>query len=264
MRHRVVVAARGSVPVSRVCDAGAMSADPIVTDRPGPLVPQAIELSGVSRTYRTSGGVETHALVDVDLSVASGEMVAIMGASGSGKSTMMNILGLLDRGFSGSYRLHGTDVRQLSAGRAAELRNNEIGFVFQQFHLLRRATVLDNVLLPSMYHHGSKPTARALDLVERVGLAGEVDKRSNQLSGGQMQRVAIARALLYQPKVLLADEPTGNLDSVTAAEIMAIISDINAEGSTVVLITHEEDVAAQAHRRIRLRDGRVVDPDVSR
>lgn len=218
----------------------------------------AIEFEGVSRTYRSSGGVETHALVDVDLAVAVGEMVAIMGASGSGKSTMMNVLGLLDRGFSGTYRLNGSDVRKLSSGRAAEVRNREIGFVFQQFHLLRRATVLDNVLLPSMYHPGPKPSARALDLIDRVGLAAQAEKRSNQLSGGQMQRVAIARALLYQPKVLLADEPTGNLDSVTAAEIMAIIAAINNDGSTVVLITHEEDVAAQAHRRIRLRDGQVV------
>lgn len=221
-----------------------------------------IELAGLSRTYRSSGGVETRALVDVDMRISPGEMVAIMGASGSGKSTLMNVLGLLDRGFTGNFRLNGHDVRTLSASRAATLRNEELGMVFQQFHLLKRATVLDNVLLPSMYHKGAKPTSRALDLIERVGLAAQVGKKSNQLSGGQMQRVAIARALLYEPRVLLADEPTGNLDSATAHEIMAILAAINAEGSTVVLITHEDDVAAYARRHIRLRDGSVVMDEV--
>ncbi|MGV1037180.1 MAG: ABC transporter ATP-binding protein [Candidatus Nanopelagicales bacterium] len=227
------------------------------------MASEVIGIENLSRVYRNSGGVSTQALTDVSLSVTSGEMVAIMGASGSGKSTLMNVLGLLDQGFSGIYRLNGADVRGISGSTAAQLRSTEIGFVFQQFNLLRRTSVLNNVLLPALYHKGPKPTARALDLIERVGLAAEVGKRSNQLSGGQMQRVAIARALLYEPKVLLADEPTGNLDSQTANEIMAIIRAINAAGSTVVLITHEEDVAAHAGRRIRLRDGRVIEDSVA-
>ncbi|MFM2438162.1 MAG: hypothetical protein RLZ55_979, partial [Actinomycetota bacterium] len=186
------------------------------------------------------------------------EMVAIMGASGSGKSTLMNIVGLLDRGFTGDYLLNGTNIRDFSGNDAAEQRNSQIGFVFQQFNLLPRTSVLDNVLLPAQYHKGGKPTTRALEVIEQVGLAAEVHKRTNQLSGGQMQRVAIARALLYSPSILLADEPTGNLDSHMAAEIMSILAAANAAGATIVLITHEDDIAAHASRRVRMRDGLIV------
>ncbi|TXH41435.1 MAG: ABC transporter ATP-binding protein [Actinobacteria bacterium] len=217
-----------------------------------------IELRDVSRVYESSGGVETVALAGVDLRIDAGEMVAVMGASGSGKSTLINVLGLLDRGFTGEYLLNGTNVRDLSGNDAAELRNDQIGFVFQQFNLLPRTSVLDNVLLPAQYHKGGKPRARALEVIEQVGLVSELHKKSNQLSGGQMQRVAIARALLYAPALVLADEPTGNLDSHTAAEIMSILAAANAAGATIVLITHEDDIAAYASRRVRMRDGQLV------
>lgn len=234
------------------------SAAPTATDV---LVP-TIALRGVSRVYRSSGGVETRALHDIDLRIGAGEFVAIRGASGSGKTTLMNILGLLDFGFTGSYELAGQDVHGMPGGAAAEARNAQIGFIFQQFNLLRRATVLENVLLPAQYRKGPRPTARALDLIGRVGLAGEVHKRSNQLSGGQMQRVAIARALLFAPRLILADEPTGNLDSVTSAEIMAILRDIHGAGATIILITHEEDVAAYSQRVVTLRDGEITSDEV--
>lgn len=223
--------------------------------------PAVIDVRGLSRNYQSSGGVTTMALDHVDLTVARGELIAVMGASGSGKSTLMNVLGLLDQGFTGDYDLDGVDVRAISANAAAELRNSTIGFVFQQFHLLPRTSVLDNVLLPAQYHRGPKPTARALDVIEQVGLTAELHKKSNQLSGGQMQRVAIARALLYSPAIILADEPTGNLDSHTAHEIMALLVAANTAGSTVVVITHEEDIAGYATRRVRLRDGRIVTTD---
>jgi putative ABC transport system ATP-binding protein len=218
-----------------------------------------VELQRVQRTYRSGGGVLTPALRGVDLSVESGEFVAIMGASGSGKSTLMNIIGLLDRGFVGTYALDGLDVRTMSENEAATARNERIGFVFQQFHLLPRATVLDNVLLPATYRRTRDARARALEVIERVGLADRVGHRSNQLSGGQMQRVAIARALLMRPSLVLADEPTGNLDSQTAHDVMKLLGELHDDGSTVLLITHEHDIAEHAQRVVHLRDGRVVD-----
>ncbi len=217
----------------------------------------AIELEGVSRTYRSSGGVETPALRGLSLRVDSGEFVAVMGASGSGKSTLMNVIGLLDRQFTGTYRLDGVDASGLSDSQATRLRNERIGFVFQQFHLLKRATVLQNVLLPTTYVRVPDAQTRALEVIDRVGLIPSLDQRSNQLSGGQMQRVAIARALLLRPSIILADEPTGNLDSRTAADVMTLMAQLHAEGATIVLITHEDDVAAYAQRSVVLHDGRV-------
>lgn len=217
-----------------------------------------IRLDAVSRTYRSSGGVKTPALVDIDIEVQDGEFVSIIGTSGSGKSTLMNVIGLLDRDFEGDFDLDGIDVKKLSDNRLSELRNLKIGFVFQQFHLLRRASVLENVLLPTAYRKIPNAKTRALDLIDRIGLTEHVDHRSNQLSGGQMQRVAIARALLTQPELILADEPTGNLDGATAAEIMAIFDELNSAGATIMLITHEKEIAERAQRVIRLRDGMVA------
>ena len=220
-----------------------------------------IELDDVSRIYRSSGGVETPALRGLSLQVRAGEFVAVMGASGSGKSTVMNVIGLLDRGFSGTYRLDGVDASNLSDNQATALRNERIGFVFQQFHLLKRATVLENVLLPTTYVRVPDAQARALEVIERVGLIPAIDQRSNQLSGGQMQRVAIARALLLRPSIILADEPTGNLDSRTAADVMELMAELHAEGATIVLITHERDIAEYAQRAVVLHDGRVKTPE---
>lgn len=218
-----------------------------------------IDISCVSRTYRSSGGVETAALVDADFRVHEGEYVAIMGASGSGKSTLMNVIGLLDSKFTGSYRLDGVDVSRLTDNQRTALRNDRIGFVFQQFHLLARATVLENVLLPTTYRRVPNASEKALSVIDRVGLAAKVDARSNQLSGGQMQRVAIARALIMSPSIILADEPTGNLDSHTASEVMELFDELNREGATIVTITHEADIAAHAKRVTHLRDGRFED-----
>lgn len=216
-----------------------------------------IRLEGVSRTYKSSGGVKTPALADIDLEVEEGDFVSIVGSSGSGKSTLMNVIGLLDRDFEGTYDLSGVNINKLSDNKLSELRSEEIGFVFQQFHLLRRATVLENVLLPTAYRKLPDAQTRALDLIDRIGLAEHVDHKSNQLSGGQMQRVAIARALITRPKLILADEPTGNLDVATAAEIMAIFRELHSAGSTILLITHEDEIARHAGRIVRLRDGRL-------
>jgi putative ABC transport system ATP-binding protein len=218
-----------------------------------------LEFGDIRKTYRSSGGVETKALRGVGLKVAKGEFVAVMGASGSGKSTLMNIVGLLDRQFEGSYRLDGVEVSGIGDQKAAEIRNQQIGFVFQQFNLLRRATVLQNVLLPTTYGGKFDATARALDVIEGVGLAPQVSQRSNQLSGGQMQRVAIARALVMNPSLILADEPTGNLDSTTAADVMDLFNQVHEQGNTVILITHESEIAAHADRVVHLRDGNVVE-----
>ncbi len=215
-----------------------------------------IDIRAVNRVYRSSGGVETPALVGVNLQVHEGEYVAIMGASGSGKSTLMNVIGLLDSGFTGSYLLDGVDVSKLNDSARTALRNDRIGFVFQQFHLLPRATVLENVLLPTTYRRIPQASSRALEVIERVGLASRVDHRSNQLSGGQMQRVAIARALIMRPSIILADEPTGNLDSHTAADVMELFDELNREGVTILTITHEADIAAHAKRVTHLLDGR--------
>jgi putative ABC transport system ATP-binding protein len=219
---------------------------------------EVISLHNVSKTYR-SGPEKVHALRDVSLTVASGEFVAIMGPSGSGKSTLMHIVGLLDRPSAGTYLLDGADVGSLDSRRQATIRNQRIGFVFQQFNLLPRMTVLDNVLLPTIYGHDRAAAARAVELIDQVGLSDRVRHRSNELSGGQVQRVAIARALVMQPSIILADEPTGNLDSRTARGILDLFGEIHRAGATLLLITHEEEIARAADRIIRLRDGEIVE-----
>jgi putative ABC transport system ATP-binding protein len=218
---------------------------------------KAISLKNITKIYK-NGDESTAALDGIDLSIEKGEFVAIMGPSGSGKSSLMHIIGLLDTATSGTYLLEGKDVSKLSKKTQAEIRNKEIGFVFQQFNLLPRTTVLDNILLPTIYGNISNPEQKANELAEEVGLGNKKHNRSNQLSGGQIQRVAVARALVMDPTIILADEPTGNLDTKTSVEIMQLFQDINKKGATVVLITHEEDIAKFASRVIRLRDGKIV------
>jgi len=202
-------------------------------------------------------------LKGIDLQIKKGEYVALMGPSGSGKSTLMNLLGCLDTPTQGSYLLNGQDVSNMSDDALAEIRNKEIGFVFQTFNLVPRTTALDNVALPMVYAGASKTqrTKRAQEVLTDVGLADRMDHRPNQLSGGQRQRVAVGRALVNKPSIILADEPTGNLDSKTSLEIMALFDAIHAQGNTVILVTHEEEVARHAHRVIRLRDG-LVESDI--
>ena len=217
-------------------------------------------MRGISKIYRI--GVETiHALRTVDLEIGENEFVAIMGSSGSGKSTLMNILGCLDRPTEGEYRLDDRRTDRMSSAELALVRNERIGFIFQSFELLNRATALRNVELPSVYARGERKKdrrARALGALDRVGLADRVHHRPNQLSGGQKQRVAIARALLNRPAILLADEPTGNLDSTTTADILGLFNRLHEEGQTVIIVTHEDEVAAHCRRVIRLHDGRVA------
>ena len=202
-------------------------------------------------------------LKGIDLQIEKGEYVALMGPSGSGKSTLMNLLGCLDTPTAGSYLLNSQDVSNMSDDELAEIRNKEIGFVFQTFNLLPRTTALDNVALPMVYAGASKTqrTKRAQEVLTEVGLADRMDHRPNQLSGGQRQRVAVGRALVNKPSIILADEPTGNLDSKTSLEIMALFDAIHAQGNTVIVVTHEEEVAQHAHRVIRLRDG-LVESDI--
>jgi len=218
-----------------------------------------IKIQNVSRRY-VMGGETVHALRDVSLEIARGEYVAIMGPSGSGKSTLMNILGCLDTASSGYYELNGTDVSHMDDNQLAEVRNKEIGFVFQTFNLLARSTALKNVELPMIYA-GIDPATRhemALHALSQVGLADRVTHRPNELSGGQRQRVAVARALVNRPSILLADEPTGNLDSKTGVEIMALFEELASTGNTIIVVTHEEKVALHARRIIRILDGLIA------
>lgn len=217
-----------------------------------------IDIEGIGKTYRI-GEVVVNALKTVDLKIARGEYVALMGPSGSGKSTLMNILGCLDTPTRGKYKLNGTDVSHMTDNELAEIRNKEIGFIFQTFNLLARSSSLDNVALPLVYAGVSKKEriSRAEASLTSVGLGDRMDHKPNELSGGQRQRVAIARALVNNPSIILADEPTGNLDTKTSHEIMELIEKIHAEGNTVIIVTHEEDIARRAKRIIRLRDGEI-------
>ena len=218
-----------------------------------------IRLEGVTRQYQM-GDQTVHALQGIDLSIARNELMAFIGSSGSGKSTMMNIIGCLDRPSAGQYWLNGREVAAMSDDEQAAVRNREIGFIFQSFHLLPRATALQNVAQPLIYR-GIAPAERlrlATESLERVGLGERVHHRPNELSGGQRQRVAIARALVGKPSILLADEPTGNLDTATTRDILALIKEVHANGQTVVMVTHEPDIAAECERVVRLQDGKVI------
>ncbi|WP_062053431.1 ABC transporter ATP-binding protein [Aquimarina longa] len=221
-----------------------------------------IEIRGIIRNFQL--GQETvYVLKGIDLDIIRGEYLAIMGPSGSGKSTLMNLLGCLDTPTGGTYTLNGNDVSKMTDNELADIRNREIGFVFQTFNLLPRTTALDNVALPMVYAGISKKdrTTRAEEVLTDVGLSDRMDHKPNQLSGGQRQRVAVGRALVNKPSIILADEPTGNLDSKTSLEIMQLFDEIHAAGNTVILVTHEEEVAEHAHRVIRLRDG-MIESDV--
>jgi putative ABC transport system ATP-binding protein len=221
-----------------------------------------ISLNKVSKTYRTDK-VETLALKDIDLHVREGEFVAMMGPSGCGKSTLLNIIGLLDRPGKGSVEVGGTSVARYGDRQLAGMRNRTFGFIFQSFHLIPDLRVIDNVELPLLYRSGSGSERRRLarEALEKVGLGARMDHYPNQLSGGQQQRVAIARAIVGQPKLLLADEPTGNLDSKMGEEVMDILLKLNAEGTTVVMVTHDEREARRTHRIVRLFDGQLVTPE---
>lgn len=225
---------------------------------------RVIEIRDIIRDFPL-GNETVHVLKGIDLDIERGEYVAIMGPSGSGKSTLMNILGCLDTPTGGSYILNGQDVSKMTDDELAEIRNKEIGFVFQTFNLLPRTTAIDNVALPMIYSGKSKAdrVKRATKVLQDVGLSDRMDHKPNQLSGGQRQRVAVGRALVNEPSIILADEPTGNLDSKTSLEIMQLFDDIHAAGNTVILVTHEEDVASHSHRIIRLRDG-IVESDIKK
>jgi putative ABC transport system ATP-binding protein len=219
-----------------------------------------IRTTGLKKTY-TSGTNEVHALRGVDLTIARGELVAIMGSSGSGKSTLMNLLGCLDTPTDGAYELDGVRVDGLGKNELAAIRNEKLGFVFQGFNLLPRTTALENVELPMLYDRsGRKRDTKALATaaLARVGLGQRLDHQPSELSGGQQQRVAIARALVTEPALVLADEPTGNLDSITTIEVMALFQELNEQGITIILVTHEPDVAAYAKRVVEVRDGRII------
>jgi putative ABC transport system ATP-binding protein len=216
-----------------------------------------IELENITKVYRM-GKVEVNALRGITLSITEGEMVAIIGASGSGKSTLLNIVGCLDRPTSGRYLFDGADVSRLSDNQLAGMRNRKFGFVFQEYNLLSRTSALSNVELPLIYGGGVNRRKRAIEALERVGLGARAKHKPTELSGGEQQRVAIARALVNNPSLILADEPTGNLDSKATADIVSIFRQLNQEGITVVMVTHEADIAAQTQRIIRLHDGRII------
>ena len=218
---------------------------------------EMIELENVTKVYRM-GEVEVYALNGVSLSIKQGEMLSIVGTSGSGKSTMLNLLGCLDRPTSGRYMLDGIDVNRLNDNELAELRSKKFGFVFQDFNLLSRASALANVELPLVYSGGRNKHVKAMEALERVGLGPRAKHKPTELSGGEQQRVAIARALVNSPSLILADEPTGNLDSASTEEIIAIFQQLHKEGITVAIVTHEADIAAKTQRVIRLRDGKVA------
>ncbi|PTY07910.1 macrolide ABC transporter ATP-binding protein [Opitutaceae bacterium EW11] len=220
-----------------------------------------IELNEIGRTYTRPSGESVQALTGFSLHIGRGELVAIVGASGSGKSTLMNILGLLDRPDSGSYRFHGDDVATLDVAGQARFRNRHVGFVFQAFHLLPKTSALENVELPLLYSDRSPVAGLGRKALEAVGLGDRMQHTPSELSGGQQQRVAIARALVNEPELLLADEPTGNLDPTSAGEILDIFAALNREGKTVVLVTHDVAIAARAHRVIRIERGRLVADD---
>lgn len=224
-----------------------------------------IKLENIHKIYHT-GDVDVHAVRGVSPEIKAGEFVAIMGASGSGKSTLMNIIGCLDRATEGRYLLDGTDVSELDREALADIRNRKIGFIFQGFNLLSRTSALENVELPMLYLHrhipGREQRQRALAALEMVGLADRAEHHPNQLSGGQQQRVAVARALVNRPALLLADEPTGNLDSQTSIEIMGVFQKLNEQGITIVMVTHELDIARYTRRNLIMRDGQVVSDTV--
>jgi putative ABC transport system ATP-binding protein len=226
-----------------------------------------IKLAGLHKVYHT-GEVDVHAVQGVTLEILPGEFVAIMGSSGSGKSTLMNMIGCLDRPSDGHYWLDGTDVSTLNRNALADIRNKKIGFVFQGFNLLSRTSALENVEMPMLYNHrrlhSGEQVDRATQALEIVGLAQRADHHPNQLSGGQQQRVAIARALVNQPALLLADEPTGNLDSQTSIEIMGVFQKLNEQGITIIMVTHELDIARYTKRMVILRDGKVVTDEAVR
>ena len=221
------------------------------------IMAEIIELENITKIYRM-GKIEVPALRGVTLNIVQGEMMAIIGASGSGKSTLMNIIGFLDKPTLGTYVFNGADVSRLSDDKLAEMRNKKMGFVFQEYNLLSRASALSNVELPLVYGGSRQKHGQAMEALERVGLAERANHKPTELSGGEQQRVAIARALVNNPDVILADEPTGNLDSVTTEQIISVFRDLNQEGITVVLVTHEMDVAEQTRRIIRLYDGKII------
>lgn len=218
-----------------------------------------IQLNNIVKNY-VSDEVETKVLHGISLEIKEGEFIAVIGPSGSGKSTLLNILGLLDTATSGTYLLNDKDVTKLTEDEQAKIRNKEIGFVFQSFNLLKRINVLENVIMPAIYS-GTKQREReekAIMLMTKVGLREHLTKKPNQLSGGQQQRVAIARALMNNPSIILADEPTGNLDTISGDEIMEILKDLNKQGNTIIMITHEHDIAQQAKRIVQIKDGKII------